>query len=183
MFCGRTSRGHTEGRSHRISPPSFCGASLHFYRERDLAVLFPRRPGSQILCTHEIIVLHLLGMIVRKNPSSCDCAKIRTHVPTSEGFELRIEPPGRTYVCMVITYYSRVWINRVRLPMLLVIPVRVACEFSLLRQVKPSRVILLILHTQAESYLYVVETECFSPCDTVSLQPMFLRKRFDNFSS
>ena len=25
---------------------------------------------------------------MRKNPSSCDCTDIRTHVPTSEGFEV-----------------------------------------------------------------------------------------------
>ena len=25
---------------------------------------------------------------VRKNPSSCECTEIRTHVPTSEGFEV-----------------------------------------------------------------------------------------------
>ena len=31
----RTSRGHTGGRSHRISPPSFCGARLNFYREKN----------------------------------------------------------------------------------------------------------------------------------------------------
>ena len=31
QVCGRTSRGHTGGRSHRIShPPSFCGACLKF---------------------------------------------------------------------------------------------------------------------------------------------------------
>ena len=30
--------------SHRISPPSFCGACLNFYREKDLAVPFPCRP-------------------------------------------------------------------------------------------------------------------------------------------
>ena len=42
--CGRTSRGHTRGRSHRISPPSFCGACLNFSREKDSAVPFPRRP-------------------------------------------------------------------------------------------------------------------------------------------
>ena len=42
---GRTSRGHTGGRSHRIShPPSFCGACLNFSREKDSAILFPRRP-------------------------------------------------------------------------------------------------------------------------------------------
>ena len=34
-FVGRTSRGHTGGRSHRIShPPSFCGACLNFSREK-----------------------------------------------------------------------------------------------------------------------------------------------------
>ena len=30
----------------------------------------------------------LVGHDVRKNPSSCDCAEIRTHVPTSQGFEI-----------------------------------------------------------------------------------------------
>ena len=44
-FVGRTSRGHTGGRSHRIShPPSFCGACLSFSREKDSAIPFPRRP-------------------------------------------------------------------------------------------------------------------------------------------
>ena len=45
-FVGRTSRGHTGGRSHRIfQPPSLCGACLNFSRaEKDLAVPFPRRP-------------------------------------------------------------------------------------------------------------------------------------------
>ena len=37
--------GHTGGKSHRIShPPSFCGACLHFSREKDSANPFPRRP-------------------------------------------------------------------------------------------------------------------------------------------
>ena len=31
---GLTSRGHTGGRSHRISPSFFCGACLNFYREK-----------------------------------------------------------------------------------------------------------------------------------------------------
>ena len=44
-FVGRTSRGHTGGRSHRIfNPPSFCGACLYFFREKDSAIPFPRRP-------------------------------------------------------------------------------------------------------------------------------------------
>ena len=51
----------------------------------------------KFLCTHELFVLHLLGIsfyffffffFVRKNPSSCNCIEIRTHVPTSEGFEV-----------------------------------------------------------------------------------------------
>ena len=42
---GRTSRGHTGGRSYRIfNPPSFCGACLDFCREKDSAIPFPRRP-------------------------------------------------------------------------------------------------------------------------------------------
>ena len=43
-FVGRTSRGHTGGRSHRIFHPSFCGACLNFSREKDSAIHFPRRP-------------------------------------------------------------------------------------------------------------------------------------------
>ena len=44
-FVGRTSRGDTGGRSHRISlPPSLCGACLNFSREKDSAISFPRRP-------------------------------------------------------------------------------------------------------------------------------------------
>ena len=35
--CGRTSRGHTGGRSHRNSPPSFCGTCLNFSREKESA--------------------------------------------------------------------------------------------------------------------------------------------------
>ena len=44
-FVGCTSRGHTGGRSHKIShPPSFCGACLNFSREKDSGIPFPRRP-------------------------------------------------------------------------------------------------------------------------------------------
>ena len=64
-FVGRTSRGHTGGRSHRISPPpSFCGACLNFSREKDSAIPFPRRLWSQILCTNDLIVLHPLGIFI-----------------------------------------------------------------------------------------------------------------------
>ena len=49
-FVGRTSRGHTGGRSHRIPhPPSFCGACLNFSREKDLA--FPSLVDREVeLC-------------------------------------------------------------------------------------------------------------------------------------
>ena len=85
-FVGRTSRGHTGGRSHRIShPPSFCGACLNFSREKDSAISFPRRPRSRILCTNDLIVPHPLGIFSlvflffsEKNPVCQD----RTHVPT-----------------------------------------------------------------------------------------------------
>ena len=64
-FVGRTSRGHSGGRSHSIShPPSFCGACLNFSREEDSAIPFPRRPRSRVLCTNDIIVLHPLGLFI-----------------------------------------------------------------------------------------------------------------------
>ena len=39
-LVGRTSRGHTGVRSHRISPPFFCGAYLYLSREKDSAIFF-----------------------------------------------------------------------------------------------------------------------------------------------
>ena len=64
-FVGRISRGHTGGRSHRIShPPSFCGAWLNFSRGKDSAFPFPRRPCSRFLCTNDLIFLHLLGIFL-----------------------------------------------------------------------------------------------------------------------
>ena len=90
--CGRTSRGHTGRRSHNISPPSFCGTCLNFYREKDLAVSFPRRCRSRIsnFVYPRINRSPSIGhnLFVRKHPSSCDCTEFRTHVPTSEGFEI-----------------------------------------------------------------------------------------------
>ena len=66
-FVGRTSRGHTGGRSHRIfHPPSFCGACLNFSREKDSAIPFPinSRPRSRISCTNDLIVRHSLGIFL-----------------------------------------------------------------------------------------------------------------------
>ena len=83
---GRTSRGHTEGRSHRIShPPSFCGACLNFSREKDSAIPFPHRPRSRILCTNDFNRSPPVGhfyfcFFSEKNPVCRD----RTHVPTCQ---------------------------------------------------------------------------------------------------
>ena len=96
----RTSRGRTGGRSHIVCPPSLCGSCLNFYREEDSATPFPRRPGSRILCTHELIVLHLLGMIFffgRKNPSSCDPPEIRITSQSQKVSRLPTEPSGLPY--------------------------------------------------------------------------------------
>ena len=76
---GRTSRGHTGGRSHRIShPPSFCSACLNFSREKDSAIPFPGRPWSRISCTNErfnrsslfghfLIILYIFLILCEKN--------------------------------------------------------------------------------------------------------------------
>ena len=83
---GRTSRGHTGGRSHRIShPPSFCGVCLNFSREKDSLIPFPHRPRSRLLCTNELIVLHTWAFFyfhffVRKNPSSMPCGNSSFHM-------------------------------------------------------------------------------------------------------
>ena len=99
--CGRTSRGHTGGRLHRIShPPSFCGACLNFSREKDSAVPFPpRRPWSRMLCTHELIVLYFVGHDVRENPTSCDWRRdSNSRSQRQKDSRLPTEPPGRPAV-------------------------------------------------------------------------------------
>ena len=80
---GRTSRGHTGGRSHRISPPSFCDVCLTFYREKDSAV-----PFSSTVKSNFVYPRINRSPLVGHDPSSCDCTEIRAHVPTSEGFEV-----------------------------------------------------------------------------------------------
>ena len=45
---------------HIISPPSFCGACLNFYCEKDSAIPVPRRPSSMEY--RILIVLHFLGI-------------------------------------------------------------------------------------------------------------------------
>ena len=96
LTCGRTSRRHTGGRSRRISPPSFCGACLNFYREKDSAVLFPLRPRSRILCTHEVIVLHLLlGMMRGKIQVRMTAPRLELVSQLQKVSRLPTEPLGR----------------------------------------------------------------------------------------
>ena len=66
MFVGHTSRGHTGGRSHRIShPPSFCGVCLNFSRENDSAIFFPRRPTNRSpLVRHFFFFFFFLVVVV-----------------------------------------------------------------------------------------------------------------------
>ena len=93
-FVGRSSRGHTGGRSHGIShPPSFCGACLNFSREKDSAIFLSLVDREVEFCVLTIlIVLHLLGVFifififsVTKNPSYRDSSS-RPNV--SEGCEV-----------------------------------------------------------------------------------------------
>ena len=64
-FVGRTSRGHTGGRSHRIShPPSFCGACLNFSREKDSTSPFPRWNFVLLL----LLLLFLTFSVLVANP-------------------------------------------------------------------------------------------------------------------
>ena len=109
-FVGRTSRGHTGGRSHRISrPPSFCGACLNFYREKDSAFPFPRRPWSRIVCTNDLlIVLHPFGIyflffIFEWEKSRLPGSNSRPNV--SEGYMIPLSYPGRPamgfHICIV----------------------------------------------------------------------------------
>ena len=100
-FVGRTSRGHTGGRSHGIShPPSFCSACLSFSREKNSAIPFLRRPRSRILCTNDLIVLHPLGilflffsLLVRKIPF----AGIELTAQRVRGLRGTSELPGRPF--------------------------------------------------------------------------------------
>ena len=47
--------------------------------------VYPRINRSELVGQY---LFDSIFIIARKNPSSCDCTEIRTHVPTSEGFEV-----------------------------------------------------------------------------------------------
>ena len=163
-----------------------------------LALTFLARRIQPLLPLVESQVeLCVLTNYLSKNPSSCDCTEIRTHVPTSEGFEVtnwttgdqqqfyQSHPygyvvtatlPSRQYVCMYVCMVitdGRVWIDRVRLPILLVVSLTwkistLPCPHSRLRiesrdtgSVVPFRTSLPILHTQAECRAYSRDSSRF----------------------
>ena len=75
-----------EGHKGFLYLPSAVLSSIFFARgvqpslsllDCEVEVLYPRHSRSPFVGHH-----------VMKNPSSCYCAKIRTYVPTSEGFEV-----------------------------------------------------------------------------------------------
>ena len=77
QIFGRTSRGHTGGRSHRIFPPSFCGACLNFLSREGFSRPFPSSTVKSNFAFPQInrspFVGHFLCFtLVRQNPSSCD---------------------------------------------------------------------------------------------------------------
>ena len=74
--CGRTSRGQTGGRSHRISPPSFCGACLNFYRGKIQSSL------SLVDCD-------------RKHPVRVTVPRFELTSQRQKVSRLPTEPPGR----------------------------------------------------------------------------------------
>ena len=104
-FVGRTSRGHSGGRSHRIShPPSFCGACLHFSREKDSAFLSLVDREVEFF---DLIVLHPLGILFlffsileRKIPFS----GIELMSQRVRGLRGTAELPGRLFTILSFQY-------------------------------------------------------------------------------
>ena len=79
-------------------PPSFCGACLHFSSREKFSRSFPSSTvkSNFVYPRHNRSPLVGHDYVRQKNPTSCDCAEIRTHVPTSEKVSRSpTEPPGR----------------------------------------------------------------------------------------
>ena len=82
--CGRISR-------RKATQKVFCGA---FFARR-IQPSLPSSTGKSNFVNPRHNHSTLVGHDVRNNPSSCDCAEILTHVPTSEGFEVTNWTTGR----------------------------------------------------------------------------------------
>ena len=68
--CGRTSRGHTGGRSHRISPDFFCGACLNFLSREGFSRPFPSSTVLSNFVYPRNNCSPFVGHDVKENPSS-----------------------------------------------------------------------------------------------------------------
>ena len=55
-------------------------------REVECCCVLTSKSFSIIIC--RTLLFYFISFFVRKNLSPCDCIEIRTHVPTSEGFEV-----------------------------------------------------------------------------------------------
>ena len=108
---GRTSRGHTGGRSHRIShPPSFCGACLNFLARRIQPFLSLVDREVEFCVLTILIVLHPLGIfifvlsfLVRKIPF----AGIELTSQRVRGLRGTSELPGRPALYTYINRHAR----------------------------------------------------------------------------
>ena len=84
--CGRTSRGHTGLIVHLSSAVLafifFAGRIQPFVSLVDREVEFVSNESIAFSTSWAFF------FFVRKNPSSCDCTGIRSHVPTSESVEV-----------------------------------------------------------------------------------------------
>ena len=69
-------------------PSFFYGACLNFLKRDGFSRSFP----SSTVTSDFVYPRHnrspLVGHDLRENPSLCDCAEIRTHVPPTEDFEV-----------------------------------------------------------------------------------------------
>ena len=69
------------------------------FLEKDSAIYFPRRPSSRILCTNDLIVLHLLGIYIYflsgEIPVRATTPRFELTSQRQTVSRLSTEPPGR----------------------------------------------------------------------------------------
>ena len=99
LICGAPAgvtqaEGHTGVFSLLLHLPSVVFA-LIFYREKDSAVCSPRRTWSLILCTRDILVLHLLGKMLQKISVRSSELRFELTSQCQKISRLPTKPPGR----------------------------------------------------------------------------------------
>ena len=98
---------HPGSHRRKATQPAFCSPCLTFLSREGIQPFLSLvdRKSNFVYPRHNRFPL--VGHDVRDNPSSCDCAEIRTHVPTSEDFFPRTHAQG---------YVSLVFVNIVQKP-------------------------------------------------------------------